>query len=250
LLRQALARREITAETAERAVTIGRDATDLVIITGDGNVVNVFKGVDARILREALGVSAFSYWSGRPASLGASFFGREQELAQLAEAFSHYRVVVVSGGAGTGKSRLAAEYSHQSKAEGFWTTAGTALVQTLVALAPSLGIPLSEGSDAEVRRQVQRRLGQLTQEKQDTLLWVVDNVGDLNLVNELAAAGSLRLLVTTRDSRSQLLPGSVAFVELQPLDIDPAVALLCSRRRGGGSGRASISPGDVSCTLG
>jgi tetratricopeptide (TPR) repeat protein len=150
----------------------------------------------------------------------------------LAEAFNHHRAVVVSGGAGTGKSRLAAEYSHQSKGEGFWTTAGTTLIQTLVVLAPHLGVLLSEGSDAEVAEQVQIRLGQLTQEKQDTLLWVVDNVGDLNLVNELAAAvGSWRLLVTTRDSRSQLLPRSIAFVELQALDIDPAVALLCSRRR-------------------
>jgi hypothetical protein len=72
--------------------------------------------------------------------------------------------------------------------QGFWTTARATLVQTLVALAPNLGVPLSEGNDAEVAEQVQRRLGQLTQEKQETLLWVVDNVGDLNLINELAAA--------------------------------------------------------------
>jgi hypothetical protein len=98
-----------------------------------------------------------------------------------------------------------------------------------------LGIPLSGGKDAEVAEQVQRRLGQLTYEEQETLLWVVDNVGDLNLVNELAAAaGFLRLLVTTRDHRRQLLPPSIAFVELQTLDIDPAVALLCSRRRNSG----------------
>jgi hypothetical protein len=96
-----------------------------------------------------------------------------------------------------------------------------------------LGVSLSEGSDVELAEQVQRRLGQLTQEKQEALLWVVDNVGDLNLVNELsAAAGSLHLLVTTRDHRRQLLPPSIAFVGLQPLDIDPAVALLCSRRQG------------------
>jgi hypothetical protein len=68
LLRLALARGEITAATGERAVAIGDDASDLTIITGNGNVV--FKGVDTHALREALGVSAFSYWSGRPASLG------------------------------------------------------------------------------------------------------------------------------------------------------------------------------------
>jgi tetratricopeptide (TPR) repeat protein len=240
LLRQALARGEITAATGERAVVIGGDASDLVIITGTGNVLNIFKGVDAYTLRGALGVSAFSYWSGRPASLEASFFGRERELATLAEAFNHHRVVVVSGGAGTGKSRLAAEYSHQTKGEGFWITVGTTLVQTLVALAPNLGVPLSEGKDAEVAEQVQRRLGQFTQDEQEALLWVVDNVGDLNLVNDLsAAAGFLCLLVTTRDHRRQLLPPSIAFVELQPLDIDPAVALLCSRRQS-----SSLDPQD------
>jgi hypothetical protein len=98
LLRQALERGEITAATGEQAVAIGGDARDLVIITGTGNVVNLFKDVDARTLREVLGVSAFSYWSGRPASLGTSFFGREQELAILADAFGHHRVVVVSDG--------------------------------------------------------------------------------------------------------------------------------------------------------
>src|SRR5687767_13373495 len=54
LLRQALARYEIIAETGERAVAIGGDATDVVITTGDRNVVNVFRDVDARILWEIL----------------------------------------------------------------------------------------------------------------------------------------------------------------------------------------------------
>jgi tetratricopeptide (TPR) repeat protein len=52
LLRQALERGEITAATGERAVNIGRDATEVVIATGDGIVVNVFKGVGARTLAE------------------------------------------------------------------------------------------------------------------------------------------------------------------------------------------------------
>jgi hypothetical protein len=62
LLRQALARGEITAVTGEGAVAIGRDATDVVIITGDGNIINVSKDVDARILweiREALVANSY-----------------------------------------------------------------------------------------------------------------------------------------------------------------------------------------------
>src|SRR5918999_4829449 len=92
LLRQALARGEITAAAGERAVAIGGGATDMVITTGGGNVANVFRGMDARSLREALGVLAFSYWLGRPASLGRSFFGREQERTTLAEDFNRHRI--------------------------------------------------------------------------------------------------------------------------------------------------------------
>jgi hypothetical protein len=63
-------------------------------------------------------------------------------------------------------------------------------VHTLVALALDLSLPLSEGSDEEIAKQVQRCLSELTPET----LWVVDDVGDLNLVNELsAAAGSFYL---------------------------------------------------------
>jgi hypothetical protein len=54
LFRQALARGEITAATGERAVAIGGDASDLAIITGNGNVVNVFKGMDAYALKGVL----------------------------------------------------------------------------------------------------------------------------------------------------------------------------------------------------
>jgi hypothetical protein len=64
LLRQALARGEITAVTGERAVAIGRDATDVVIITGDGNIVNVFEGVDAHSLREVLEVLVANSYRG------------------------------------------------------------------------------------------------------------------------------------------------------------------------------------------
>jgi hypothetical protein len=242
LLRQALARGDITTATGKGAVAIGGDASDLAIVTGNGNVINLFKDVDASILREALDVSAFSHWSGRPASLGAGFFGREKELMALVRAFNRHRVVVVFGGAGTEKSRLAAEYSHKRKGEGFWTTAGANRGQTLAALAPHLGLPLSEGSDAELVEQVQRRLGQLTQEKQDTLLWVVDNLNDLNQINDLAsAAGPVCLLITTRDARLHLLPPNVAFLEVHPLSQKPAITLLCSRSKHDAWGSSEVT---------
>jgi hypothetical protein len=72
LLRQALSTGEITAATDKGAVAIGGDASDLAVITGNGNVVNLFKDVDASILREALGVSA-SHWS-RAQLAGGGFY--------------------------------------------------------------------------------------------------------------------------------------------------------------------------------
>jgi hypothetical protein len=61
LLQQALVKGEIAAATGERTMAMGGDASDLAIITGNGNVVNVYKGMNARILREVLGISDFSH---------------------------------------------------------------------------------------------------------------------------------------------------------------------------------------------
>ena len=48
---------------------------------------------------------AISYWLSRPPSLEGSFVGRSDDMDRLVRDFSDRRVVVVSGGAGTGKSR-------------------------------------------------------------------------------------------------------------------------------------------------
>ena len=80
-----------------------------------------------------------SYWAGRPDSLCDWFYGREDELDAIASSFAEGRAVVISGGAGSGKSRLATEYGHRKKVNGFWTAAGTDLASTLAGLAPALG---------------------------------------------------------------------------------------------------------------
>ena len=62
-------------------------------------------------------------------------------------------------------------------------------------------------------------------------LWVVDNVQTIDLVNELSSGiGSISLLVTTQDARDYLLSPTVAYRDIDVLDSDPAIALLCSRR--------------------
>src|ERR671919_1424347 len=99
---------------------------------------------------------SISYWVGRPATIGEGFVGCEPELQAIDDAFkSLKRVVVISGGAGMGKSRLAAEFSHRSGVPGFWTTAGTTWIQTLTVLVKSIDVSAEETTE-EVAIAVQR----------------------------------------------------------------------------------------------
>ena len=147
-------------------------------------------------------------------------------MAALAEALEQRRAVVLSGGAGTGKSRLAAEYTHRHVTRGFWTAAGETVDRTLAALAPLLGVLVEGRNEEEVTGEVQRTLPNLPA----GALWVIDNLANIELVNGLAnAAGPLKLLVTTRDARQNILPPNVAFQEVPILDPGASVNLLCSR---------------------
>ena len=167
-----------------------------------------------------------SYWLGRPESLGVGFYGREDELGAIAASFAEGRAVVISGGAGSGKSRLAAEHAHRAKVNGFWTAGGADLASTLAALAPALRIDVEGKGDEEIAGEVQRGLGGQSPET----LWVVDNLGNLEQVNPLLnGSGSVRLLITTRDSRRHLLPATVAYHWIEVLEPEAAKALLCSR---------------------
>ena len=165
-------------------------------------------------------------WIGRPGSLGDAFVGRGAQMKTLRNALKQRRVVVLSGGAGTGKSRLAAEYTHSRGARGFWTAAAGTVDRTLAALAKFLDIPQEGRGDEEVAGEVRRTLPALP----DGILWVVDNLGDLGLANGLAdATAPLKLLITTRDARRGLLSPNIAYQEVRVLDPQSSVALLCSR---------------------
>ena len=132
--------------------------------TGSSNVTNsqVYAAGRDIIIYQGSQVSV-SYWTGRPASQGDGFVCREAALVPLKDGLSdrgkaHPRVVVISSGAGVGKSRVAAEYAHRSGRKGFWSTAGLAVEQTLAALAPALGIEVKDRTEEEVGAEAQRRL--------------------------------------------------------------------------------------------
>ena len=167
-----------------------------------------------------------TYWARRPASLHQGFVGREDELRAITYAFADRRAVVISGGAGCCKSRLAAEYTHRAGVDGLWTTGGATEALTLADLAPALGIAVEGKNDEELAGEVRRRLTALPPET----LWVVDNLTDLDLANALVnVSESVRLLITTRDSRRHLLPGTVAYHWIEVLEREAAIALLRSR---------------------
>ena len=167
-----------------------------------------------------------TYWARRPPSLEKSFVGRNADLDAIADDFTKSQTVVVSGGAGFGKSQLAAEYTHEPNLNGFWTAAGQTLEQTLAALARDLGVDEENRTTEDVTEDVKRHLANLSP---DTL-WAIDNLSDINLVNGLlSAVGPVRLLVTTRDNRGNLLAGVAAFRPIGVLDQDSAIELLCSR---------------------
>ena len=165
--------------------------------------------------------SVVPYWQRRPPSLGDRFVGRERELEALSNALKDQRVLVISGGAGVGKSRLAAEYAHQSGRDGFWTAAGQNVTQTLAALASDLGITTTGRTEEEVSKDVERQLTKLPAD----ILWVVDNFGNVDQVNQLVSnARQIHILVTTRDERTPST--GVAFQTLGELDTSSAVHAL------------------------
>ena len=166
------------------------------------------------------------YWARRPANLHESFVGREDELSAITSALADRRAAVISGGAGSGKSRLAAEYTHRSGVDGFWTTGGTSDALTLSDLAPALGVAVEGKTDEDIAGEVRRRLTAFPRET----LWVVDNLPDLGSANALVnVSESVRLLITTRDSRRHLLPATVAYRSIEVLEPEAAIDLLRSR---------------------
>ena len=127
-----------TAETTGQ-LSDGESRYDVDIEGSQGVVIGHNPKVTMQFVSEAGARSQVNYWAGRPESLGDRFYGREDELGATASSLAGGRAVVTSGGAGSGKSRLAAEHAHRAKVDGFWTAAGADLASTLAGLAPELG---------------------------------------------------------------------------------------------------------------
>lgn len=188
---------------------------------------------------------------GLPATLKSRFVGRDGSLWLVhhelvtRSAEGGQRACLIEGGAGSGKSQLAAEYVWRFGPTSFtgglvWIDAeqnSDALVAelhgALAVLDPATPPLLDRGADAEARRrEIEQRLDAAVAALPTgrRVLWVVDNLPEAGadgatrpLTDFCPVSRQVSLLVTTRRAGSQ---GLGATVPLGELELAPAIALL------------------------
>lgn len=168
-------------------------------------------------------------WLGRPATMGDSFVGRDDDLVKLKQLLGEHQGTVLCGGPGTGKSRLAAQFTHGRGGRGFWANGAATAERTLGGLAQAFAIDVEGKDDAGIAAEVRQCLAAEPPEA----LVVFDNVPDLAQTNDLLnAAGGMRVLITSRDVREKIVPGHVGRHLVEVLDLAGAIALLESQAPG------------------
>lgn len=108
----------ISIVTGERAVAVGGNAEDTLIVTGDGNVVYVLKGKDAEPLLRNV-----PYQQSLPKLLDSEFVDRQAELRRLKEPIGNPgapRYVQVYAPSGLGKTYLLKKAWTEYKAIGWF----------------------------------------------------------------------------------------------------------------------------------
>lgn len=127
ILCQALETRQIILATGERAIAVGGDVTDAVFITGNGNLVYIFRETEAEVVRQIvqdtfksfkpsalLTHSEFSKSAVAAAERLTGYWevpvGRDELIAQIKSLLVESTdAIVLHGGGGIGKTRLLLE---------------------------------------------------------------------------------------------------------------------------------------------
>jgi len=240
-VKEALNAGRLALATGDRAAAIGGDATDAIIVTGDGNVVTVFKGLEAAALKLALDRLYPPRLRQLPADL-ADFIGREAEVAKLLAVLrggaGQAAISALGGLGGVGKTALAVHVAHKlapdyPEAQIVVDLMGTsesplspaaAMGNVIRAFHPEAHLP-------EDPREMEGLYRSVLHGKRAFLL--LDNARDAAQVRPLLPPAPCGVLVTSR--RTMVLPG------VQPLNLDvlpqaQAVELLTTIL---GPGRAS-----------
>jgi tetratricopeptide (TPR) repeat protein len=190
--------------TGERAVAIGGNASDVMITTGDQNIVFSFKGADAATALTALNSIAPTRLHEAPRP-PADFTGREDELKELLSAIEAGGVTIsgLQGMGGIGKTALALKLVELLKprypdAQFFLDLKGAstqpltvaeALAHVVRAYHPTAKLPESESE--------LRGLYLSVLDGQRALL-LMDNAADAEQVEPLIPPAGCLLLVTSR----------------------------------------------------
>ena len=200
--------------TGERAVSIGGDASDVIIITGDQNIVLSFQGADAATVSTALSSIAPTRLHEVPPP-PADFTGREDELKELLASIEIGGVTIsgLQGMGGIGKTALALKLvellkPHYPDAQFFLDLKGAstppltvaeALAHVVRAYHPTAKLPESE---SELRGLY---LSVLNGQR---ALLLMDNAANAEQVEPLIPPAGCLLLVTSRQQFT--VPGLAA----------------------------------------
>lgn len=216
-----------------RGATIGRNLSDSVVITGDGNVVQVV-GSAAGVLRDVL-TSRSGMGGGNLPPLPELFIGREQDLAKVRQLLTTeppasrpgvpQRVLAIRGWPGVGKTTLAATLAYDAELRShfpdgvLWTSLGEkpAVLSLLVAWCRQLGHE-SIGPSESIQA-VSARLAYLLRDRR--MLLVVDDVWRKEDALPFRAGGvACGMVITTREheiarSIASAYPGIEVLEELR-----------------------------------
>lgn len=158
-----------------------------------------------------------------------SFIGRDSESVRLAELLAAHRFISVIGGAGVGKTRLAARYVR--------SIAGHRVIWIDLVAIDEAHVVDALASQLSVSVAAAQQLDGVTQElRREPTLLVLDNCE--HVVSAVAALGdaivssddTTRILAT---SRTPLGSENETRLPVPPLDVDDAVRLLIERAYGG-----------------
>lgn len=223
---------QATLATGDRALAVGGNADNAVLITGDRNIVGdrniIFEGADADIIRQYLQPSRVGIPENLPRSGVVQFVGREAELSQLhqqLQASEQSTVFAISGMGGVGKTELVLQYAHAYKHlyQGgvCWLQAkGTDIGTQIVQFARSR-LQLNPSEDLEILEQVGHCWAYWPEGE---VLVVIDDVMDYDTIKTYLPAGKPRfkVLLTTR----LRLGASIQKLAIEVLKETEALAML------------------------
>ncbi|HEY76402.1 MAG TPA: hypothetical protein G4O00_09510 [Thermoflexia bacterium] len=227
LLVQAVRRGRVSLVTGERAVALGGDAHDVVIVTDENNVVTVLRGPERERLYKALPLFNVP-------DLPEHYVPREEDLARVRRMLLDGRgeavgIVGVRGMGGIGKSVLAAALAHDPQVRAafphgvVWLPLGRE--PDLVARQEDLALALT-GRHERFRDPIQGRALLRTLVEDKAALVILDDVWDPRHTEAFLVLGEQgRMLLTTRNQEVLETLGAQTHL-LDVLPEDKALQLL------------------------